>query len=120
MRSLSRSWWLALAPAALLGAVVLGVHLKHGRDEAAVVRSDPEEIMSEPALRQVALGLGRPVYQDNCASCHGADGRGDTSLGVPDLTSGEHLYGQGRVSEIEFIAAQRLGRLATSTRNPLR
>lgn len=40
------------------------------------------------------------TYRENCASCHGADGRGDTDigrqLGVPDLRSEEI---QGRTDE---------------------
>ncbi len=71
--------------------------------QAAVLRSDPELILAQPALRQVALRQGQVVFQAHCAGCHGAEGRGDAA-GVPDLTSGDHLYGQGRVAEIEAIA----------------
>ena len=104
MRTFGRKWWLLVASAALLGAALLGIRMKHGQDQAAVLRSDPEEVLSDPALRRVALGIGGPTYKNSCAGCHGVTGKGDTSLGVPDLTGGEHLYGQGRVAEIEFIA----------------
>jgi cytochrome c oxidase cbb3-type subunit 3 len=68
-----------------------------------MLRSDPERILSQPVLRRTALTLGEPVYQQHCASCHGATGKGDHSLGVPDLTASRHLYGEGRVAEIEDI-----------------
>ena len=97
-------WWLAAIPAVLLVAGALGANLRHGQAVAAMVRSDPETILSDKTLRQVAIGVGGPVYQSRCASCHGAQAKGDVKLGAPDLTSGEHLYGQGRVAEIEFIA----------------
>lgn len=69
-----------------------------------MLRSDPEEILTRPALRQTALAYGEPVYQRHCAGCHGANGQGDPTLGVPDLTDTTQLYGEGRVAEIEDIA----------------
>ena len=39
----------------------------------------------------------------HCANCHGADGRGSTATGTPDLTDQDFLYGTGRSSEIESI-----------------
>ncbi len=92
---------IALVAVAALGWSAL--QMRDGARQAAVLRSDPEEILSQPSLRQVALDHGQAVFQAHCASCHGAGGKGD-AMGVPDLTGREHLYGQGRVAEIEFIA----------------
>jgi cytochrome c oxidase cbb3-type subunit III len=39
--------------------------------------------------------LGRKVFADNCAVCHGPDGKGNRELGAPNLTSGIWLYGPG-------------------------
>jgi cytochrome c553 len=37
--------------------------------------------------------FSRPLYLNNCARCHGADGKGDTELGrlndAPDISSGK-------------------------------
>jgi cytochrome c oxidase cbb3-type subunit 3 len=42
----------------------------------------------------VAAALrGEPLFQANCASCHGADARGDRTQGAPNLTDEEWLYG---------------------------
>lgn len=97
-------WRLLSIPVALLAVGLLAVQVS-GRDgEAAMLKADPEEILSHPALRQGALAHGGRVYQAHCASCHGGSGTGDPVLGVPDLTAARRLYGEGRVAEIEDIA----------------
>ena len=40
-----------------------------------------------------AAARGEPLFQANCASCHGADARGDRTQGAPNLTDEEWLYG---------------------------
>ena len=35
---------------------------------------------------------GHAVYQQNCAACHGADGKGNQALGAPNLTDAVWLY----------------------------
>nr|WP_306269451.1 cytochrome-c oxidase, cbb3-type subunit III [Pararhizobium sp. IMCC3301] len=42
---------------------------------------------TEAALR------GESVYADNCAACHGDDGKGNRDLGAPDLSDAIWLYG---------------------------
>lgn len=42
---------------------------------------------------------GAPQYARNCASCHGAEAKGNIYLGAPDLTNDVWLYG-GSPSEI--------------------
>ncbi|MFN3834624.1 MAG: cytochrome-c oxidase, cbb3-type subunit III [Glycocaulis sp.] len=42
------------------------------------------------------LALGADVYQQQCASCHMPDGRGDREQGAPDLTNNIWLYGGSR------------------------
>ncbi len=97
-------WRLLVIPVALLVVALLAVRISSRREEAAVLRADPEEILSQPALRRVTLVHGKSVYQAQCASCHGANGTGDPVLGVPDLTAARRLYGEGRVAEVEDIA----------------
>lgn len=40
--------------------------------------------------------LGKPIFSDNCASCHGDNGKGDRTLGAPNLTDVISLYGNTR------------------------
>lgn len=45
-----------------------------------------------PAL----VNIGKNVYADNCAACHGESGEGDREFGAPDLTDGIWLYGNSQ------------------------
>lgn len=99
-----KGWKLLVIPVPLLLAALLAVQVFSRRSEAAMLRADPEQILTQPALRSVALVHGKAVYQAQCASCHGANGVGDPVLGVPNLTSAHPLYGDGLVAEIEDIA----------------
>jgi cytochrome c oxidase cbb3-type subunit 3 len=43
-----------------------------------------------------AVARATQLFADQCASCHGAEGKGDQTRGVPNLTDNEWLYGPGR------------------------
>ena len=43
-----------------------------------------------------AVARAEPLYMQQCASCHGAEGRGDQLQGSPDLTDAIWLYGGER------------------------
>ena len=45
------------------------------------------------ASDEQALAIGRVVFEDNCAACHGRDARGKTAVGAPNLVDGNSLYG---------------------------
>jgi len=40
-----------------------------------------------------AVSIGHRVYLDNCAACHGRAGHGNRTIGAPDLTDADWLYG---------------------------
>ncbi|MEO8835907.1 MAG: cytochrome-c oxidase, cbb3-type subunit III [Caldimonas sp.] len=40
-----------------------------------------------------ALALGKVLFADNCAACHGSEGRGNSLLGAPNLSDDDWLYG---------------------------
>lgn len=40
-----------------------------------------------------ATRMGHRLFVDNCAACHGIDGRGGHAVGAPDLTDADWLWG---------------------------
>ena len=65
-----------------------------------------EGVKDVGALRALAVGSarttrcsaqrGKPMFEQNCAACHGADGKGNQALGAPNLTDDIWLYGGAR------------------------
>ncbi len=94
--------------AALLGLAALlagaGAWMWHGRDlDRRMVMADPDVLPAD--LFAHAVPLGRETFAAHCASCHGADGKGDSARGVPSLVDIDRLYGAGTVGDIEQIIA---------------
>lgn len=64
---------------------------------------------------QFISGQGKPsiagaqLFAENCASCHGPDGKGMREQGAPNLTDGIWLYGGDRASLNQTIAKARYG-----------
>jgi cytochrome c oxidase cbb3-type subunit III len=50
----------------------------------------------------IAAQLGRSKF-GVCAACHGADGRGNTALGAPNLTNNIWLHGWGEAAVIDIV-----------------
>ena len=65
-----------------------------------LVMAAPDSIPSNPELVAYSEKIGKSAYSENCASCHGADMKGNQN-GVPNLSDGTWLYDYGRVSDIE-------------------
>jgi len=53
--------------------------------------------------------LGANVFSANCASCHGADGKGMREFGAPNLTDGIWLYGGDKASLTTTVNKARYG-----------
>jgi cytochrome c oxidase cbb3-type subunit 3 len=56
-----------------------------------------------------ALRAGRVLFIDNCAGCHGREGRGNVALGAPDLTDRDWLYGGDGKTILASILEGRTG-----------
>jgi cytochrome c oxidase cbb3-type subunit 3 len=52
---------------------------------------------------------GAAIFADNCAACHGDDGKGMRELGAPDLTDAIWLYGSSQAEIARQIRAPRHG-----------
>jgi cytochrome c oxidase cbb3-type subunit 3 len=101
MTGATHRWrWLIVGVAIFVaGAAVLSV--RQGMTEARLVRADPDAIPADASLMRFGRDHGRPVFERDCAACHGPNGRGDPTRGIPDLADSDWLYGSGAVSEIE-------------------
>jgi cytochrome c oxidase cbb3-type subunit 3 len=65
--------------------------------------------MSAEALNQdvQAMGMGERLFANNCATCHGSDGKG--SKGFPNLTDSDWLYGGAYETIVQTISKGRNG-----------
>lgn len=52
---------------------------------------------------------GQRIFADNCASCHGPDGRGMRQFGAPNLTDAIWLYGGSREALTTTVTNSRYG-----------
>jgi cytochrome c oxidase cbb3-type subunit 3 len=55
----------------------------------------------------IRTARGKPLFEQTCAACHGADGKGNPALGAPNLTDRIWLYGSGEPVIIETITKGR-------------
>ena len=70
------------------------------------IRGKPvEAIAADPQ----ALRVGRVLFIENCAACHGREARGNVALGAPDLTDRDSLYGGDCKSILASILEGRTG-----------
>jgi cytochrome c oxidase cbb3-type subunit 3 len=53
--------------------------------------------------------VGKKIFAENCASCHGDAGKGNQELGAPNLTDQIWLYGSDEASLVESITNGRAG-----------
>jgi cytochrome c oxidase cbb3-type subunit 3 len=58
-----------------------------------------------------ALIAGQQTFADQCAVCHGADGRGNASVGAPNLKDRQWLYGGDTQSIVTSIQSGRHGQM---------
>jgi cytochrome c oxidase cbb3-type subunit 3 len=56
-----------------------------------------------------AAGRGRKIFADQCANCHGPDGKGSLDFGAPNLTDAISLYGGSKAAIVESIRTGRGG-----------
>jgi len=51
---------------------------------------------------------GSEVFKANCVACHGADAKGNISLGAPNLTDKTWLYGSSEATIVETVTKGRM------------
>ncbi|HEX7967539.1 MAG TPA: cytochrome-c oxidase, cbb3-type subunit III [Stellaceae bacterium] len=56
-----------------------------------------------------AVKRGRAIFAENCALCHGENGKGNPELGAKNLTDGIWLYGGDKATIVETVTNARNG-----------
>jgi cytochrome c oxidase cbb3-type subunit 3 len=52
---------------------------------------------------KLSAQLGKPLFAQNCAACHGAEGKGNVAIGAPNLTDDVWLYGSSETAITEGV-----------------
>lgn len=97
-----RRRWLIGLTAVVAVAAVLVYLAYHQILKYELLAAAPNSIATDSRLGHFAEGLARPAWTENCASCHGADMKGDPAHGIPNLVDSDWIYGTGTVSQIEY------------------
>ncbi|MBS0382614.1 MAG: cytochrome-c oxidase, cbb3-type subunit III [Proteobacteria bacterium] len=125
-------WWIVLSASMFIAAFIylwlypgFGSHkgklgwTQHGQlaEEVAAndAKLDPllarfrmysvEQLSGDPQ----ALQMGKRLFEDNCAACHGYQGKGNMALGAPNLTDQDWLYGGTGKDIVASITQGRAG-----------
>lgn len=86
-----------------------------GRDgilDAAQVKTVSNYVLSlsgQPTAEGVDLAAGATLFAENCAACHGDDGKGLQEMGGPNLADAIWLYGGDEASVVETVTNARRG-----------
>jgi cytochrome c oxidase cbb3-type subunit 3 len=78
------------------------------RDQVRTLAAYVQSLSGTPVLEE-ALAGGEDLFAENCAACHGEDGRGNPELGAPDLTDDRWIYGGDDATLFETIHDGRRG-----------
>ena len=65
--------------------------------------------LTKRATDAAAAARGAKTFGEQCATCHGAEGKGNVELGAPNLTDDIWLYGGGKPTIVQSIATGRGG-----------
>ena len=73
------------------------------RDEIVTVANYVRSLSGLSTTPGANLAEGAKIFADNCAVCHGADGKGHRAVGSPNLTDKIWLYGSDTNTIIDGI-----------------
>ncbi|TAK47678.1 MAG: cytochrome-c oxidase, cbb3-type subunit III [Xanthobacteraceae bacterium] len=79
------------------------------KEEIAAVADYARSLSGLPVEAGANLAAGQKLFADNCAACHGDDGKGNRELGAPNLTDKIWLYGSDKATIVEGITNGRGG-----------
>jgi cytochrome c oxidase cbb3-type subunit III len=85
----------------LVGTFWAYQQIRRERLETLLLVTPATEVTQDPALVRFAAEQAKPLFAAHCAGCHGADMKGNRSIGTPNLVDSVWLYGDGSVFDIE-------------------
>ncbi|KAA5602922.1 cytochrome-c oxidase, cbb3-type subunit III [Blastochloris sulfoviridis] len=83
------------------------------KDEIGTIADFVLSISGQTPGAGADLEKGQQLFADNCAVCHGEEGKGNPELGAPNLTDRIWLYGGDRASIVATITNARAGVMPT-------
>jgi cytochrome c oxidase cbb3-type subunit 3 len=78
-------------------------------NEISAVADFVRTLSGLPTEPDADLALGKKVFAENCALCHGPEGNGNRELGSPNLTDKIWLYGSDKETIMEGLRNGRGG-----------
>ncbi len=78
-------------------------------DEIVTVANYVRSLSGLPTRQGYDKAKGEKIFAENCAACHGEQGKGNQELGAPNLTDKIWLYGSDEATVIETITNGRGG-----------
>lgn len=78
-------------------------------DQISAVADYVRSLSGLPAEQGADLALGKKVFADNCAVCHGPEGKGNREVGAPNLTDKIWLYGPDKATIMQGVQNGRGG-----------
>jgi cytochrome c oxidase cbb3-type subunit 3 len=78
-------------------------------DQISTVADYVRSLSGLPTEQGADLDAGKTIFAENCAACHGEDGKGNREVGAPNLTDRIWLYGSDKGSIVQSIANGRAG-----------
>ena len=73
----------------------------------------PTKSIWDGVFTEAQATRGKALYAENCASCHGEDGKGNREVGAPNLTDQHWVYGGDLQTIINTIHGGRQGHMPT-------
>lgn len=67
--------------------------------------------LSGLAKDATAANRGQPIFAEQCASCHGEDGKGNQDLGAPNLADSVWLFGSDKADVVQSVHTGRGGKM---------
>lgn len=127
------SWLWGGDPEAILETIRVGINSAHqdsrfaqmpafGHDEM-LSRNEIESVViyvrglsgsvASTTTAEAVISQGRAIFSENCASCHGDEGRGNIEVGAPNLSDDFWIYGGDPQSVFTTVWAGRQGLMPT-------